>query len=595
MTEELNKPNKFIKSDYFLLLFLVVVSCLMLFINLDREDIKLYDEAVYTKHDIDLNAKKDNAFFPNHHQLWKRYFQKFPLKTWIKAKVFDAMGFSIFSIRFLDALMGVLTVIFLFLLGRYFFDRWIGAIASFILLTTKAFYINWTQTNQYDSGFILGSIAFIYFFIAHFNKKWGWLACGLSLAFAMYFKHVQSLIPLSIVILYLIIMKRWKDIFSFRFIGACLAAGVLLLAWLVPFYLQHNDFFKTFVSDEWDKRVFQGYFSSAGDPLFYFKSLSLLGNWIYLLPLSLIYFVYMIIKTKDKRMVFIMLWILFPFILMTIARSKLERYAYLFYPAIGLMIAAFLLKFYQLITESEKTKLFGKTILKIIFIIFLIFQFASSFRVNSTIKAGTFHSVSDYYNGDGKGTLIILNMKEKDLHLPEWIHVYCSERKSFQSVSLDKAISRMGPDDTLILSRSRFFNALNQGFGKKHDLSGIRFFAYSPAYTFVVTRPKVKIGIVNNGSRIAQFLESKGVKLYQPALPSSIVDYNKKNSGDFVRSASELILGYPFRKIIVTYYSELIDKRHLSKQKFVDILMSHAISGDYHYLSFSRQEKLPLE
>lgn len=597
MLDNTLKMNQWNKNDYFILLFIIVISSLLSFVNLEKREIRLYDEAINSKHDLELYKTDDSIFHPEKQNLAARYYRKFPLKSWLKDKVFDLLGMSIFSLRFLDALMGLFTVVILFLLGRYLFNRWIGALASMILLTTKAFYLDWTQTNQYDSGFILGSLAFLYLFITRFDKKWGWLFCGLALAFTMYFKHIQSIITLSIAVIYLMANKKLRELLSLRFIGMCLTACVLLLVWLVPFAVQHPDFLKTFSSDEVNKRIFEGYFMPANDLLFYIKSLSLLGNWIFILPFAVIYSGYLTIKQQDKRMTFILLWVLIPLILLTVARSKLDRYAYICYPALALIIAASLFNFYR---WALKRKIFaGRTLFKygilIFFGIFLSLQVASAYHINISIKVPAFHVLTDFYTGKGDGVLTIMNLKENDFHLPEWIEVNCIDKKTVSSETFKEALNKMGEDDTLIVSRSRLLNALSQGLERKIDITGLRLFNYSSRYTFTVTNPKVKVGLVKNESKVAEKLMQNGIEIYTVTGFFELPVKNVSNLNKYVQTASERILGYSLRKNVNKYYAGLIEKGELSRDKFEKILLSYAVSRDYHYLIFNNNKTLPVE
>ncbi len=109
------------KRDTLLLVCLVLVSGILLFNNLGLRTISLYDEAINSKHDIAIDKSSDSVFFPEK-QLAKRYYRKFPLKTAMKIPIFKVLGFSTFSLRFLDALMALLTVVIVFLLARPFFD-----------------------------------------------------------------------------------------------------------------------------------------------------------------------------------------------------------------------------------------------------------------------------------------------------------------------------------------------------------------------------------------------------------------------------------------------------------------------------------------
>src|SRR5512136_1785696 len=70
-----------------------------------------------------------------------KYFEKPPLHYWLNALSFTIFGRNEFAARFPGALMGLLTIILTYYVGRKLFSRPAGVIAALILGTSTGFLI----------------------------------------------------------------------------------------------------------------------------------------------------------------------------------------------------------------------------------------------------------------------------------------------------------------------------------------------------------------------------------------------------------------------------------------------------------------------
>ncbi|MBN2135828.1 MAG: glycosyltransferase family 39 protein [Acidobacteria bacterium] len=588
---ELNH-EKWIRIDTILLFALILFASIILFNNLEGDTIRyIDDEALNSRHDIVLNSSNDNIFLPKDNYLSERYYHKFPLKTWIKYPILKIFGVSLTTLRILDAIMALVVVILTFLLGRLFFDRWVGFISAFILFTTKAIFINWSRTNQYDSGFLLGAISFIYFFAALYGrKKYAPVLMGLSFGFALYFKHLQALMPIIIIGCFILLIGKYKEFFRLRIWLIPLVGFGLLAIWLVPFILAHPDFIQKYIKYEWKVRVFEGYFSHADDHLYYFRNLTLLSNWLIILFPAVTFFILKLIKEKKKKQLFIVIWIAVPLILLTIAKTKLVRYKFIIYPALAMIIAWFVVYLYRKIKVTFTAKKHLLITTMVLFGLFMVFQWGNAFLYTSNSIRETHHIVSSYYEGKGQGALIWNHLGKHDFHWAEFIHLNFADRAKYSPKPLGEELRKISEFDTILTSRRRMLQALNNGEISSEEKKKILYFNHSMGYAFTFGTPKVRVGLVLCGGEAEKYLKENGVVLFPLEQPSEAVDYNIVDNAGFIRNASLNALGYEMADSRTVYFTTLLDKKIYTRNEMVKLLESYAITQDYHYNLFVRRE-----
>ncbi len=580
--------KSWIRLDTYLLLLLLLVSSSILLSSLEHRTITMYDEALYSNHDYNLLTTDESLILPDNKEMAKLYYLKFPLKSVMKYPVLKAFGFTPFALRIWDALFAILTIILIFLTGRFLCDRYTGALAAFIIPTTVAIHENWATYNQYDSGFVLGGVAYLYFVMRYFNKKWGWLLIGFSLGFTIYFKHVQALIVIGIAGLYLIVNNRYKDIFTARFIGSTIFGFLTVLPWAIAFESRHPDFFSTFITGEWTNRVMVGYFSGGRDYLYYLKSLSLFGIWSWIIPVALVFVLAIAIKKKNRNLIFISLWFVVPVILLTIARSKLERYAYITYPAIALIIAYFIVNIYQTVKDNKKTR-FLKAVFITVLALFMGTAFFLSFNYHAQEKHETYRILSDYFRNNQDGTILLHKLDKRDFLWPEFLHLVPVGNKKNLKSNLREAIISINTDDLLITTRKRFIKMVKTKGDNGIKIDHYEWFAYSPPYNFITTPAKVKVGIIRKHSRLEDILTENNIQKFPMVSPDELASRLNPDEPGFIQNVSNLILGYSMHEKVKTYYKGLLKNGELDNAEFIRILTQHAILHDEHYHLFRRQ------
>lgn len=226
--------------DFLVVLFLLTTLPLF-FYKLGSSSLVSFDEAWYA--DIGRNILKlsdpINLSWNGH-----PYVDHPPAGFWLIALSEKFFGAGEFGARFAPALMGFLTVIVLYLLGKALFNRWVGVLSA-IILTSATWFLFRARSGNLDS--ILTFFFVLTLYLAHkasLERKF-LLPFLTSLGFLTLTKSLVPLtiIPALIVIFYQNRLYKFKDIFL-------PAAFFIILVgfWFYSQTFNHVHFFDRFLS-----------------------------------------------------------------------------------------------------------------------------------------------------------------------------------------------------------------------------------------------------------------------------------------------------------------------------------------------------------
>ncbi len=231
MSIQKTHANPFFSSDVLPVLSLVVVASSLFFLNLGASPFRNLETkwAEIVKEMV----RSGDYITPTINGV--PYLDKPNLSYWlmvISAGLFG--GVNELTVRIPVALSGVLSVVFLYGLGKRLFDRPVGWMAAWILATAY-FYIFWGRSGSADTMTVCGELltlwifvrfkdspgrAWLYFFYASMSLNS--LSKGL-LGFAL---------PLLVVLPYSLWTRQWRWLFN----RTTIPAGVVaLLIYLLPF------------------------------------------------------------------------------------------------------------------------------------------------------------------------------------------------------------------------------------------------------------------------------------------------------------------------------------------------------------------------
>ena len=279
-----------------------------------------------------------------------------PLFFWADALSIKIFGQSNFAAKFPAALAAVAGVIAVFLLVRNMKYSGFTALISGGLLATSAQY--WNNGRKCMTDILL--CAFIILAMMAFQrlaesesfsrqKKW-FLLFTLFLSGALLSKSLIGLaIPASALFFWLLIdnlyisrkftLSNWFYLFA----GSALAFIPIAL-WLWLLYCAHG--YDAVYTVVWTNNFgrFMGSHAEHVEPFYYYltKLPEQLQPWTILLPFAMVFHFIRAKKTLNKNSLFMLCWMVIPFILLSIAAGKRQVYVLPLYAAEAIMIGTFI-------------------------------------------------------------------------------------------------------------------------------------------------------------------------------------------------------------------------------------------------------------
>jgi len=289
------------------------------------------------------------------------FLEKPPLYFWADALSMQVFGRNTFAAKLPSAIAAFFGVMSLFSLARGLGMSGFGAMLSVVLLSSSAQYWNYGRKCMIDM-FLAAFIAFSMwaFWELCQSKKtrntiiW-FILFSLMLGGAVFSKALIGLaIPCSALFFYLAIddfyirkkfnLKRWIYLFA----GAALSFIPVAL-WLWALYAQSGS--GAVHTVVWTNNVgrFSGEFKQHVEPFWYYfpKLFEQLQPWTVLLPFALWFNIRKFLKEKDGKALFMLCWLIIPYLLLMISAGKRQVYVLPLYAAEILLIANMLDQVYR--------------------------------------------------------------------------------------------------------------------------------------------------------------------------------------------------------------------------------------------------------
>jgi len=188
--------------------------------------------------------KRGDFFHP--YLLNDQYYDKPLLSYWIIIAISKITnGLSEWSLRLPSAFSAILTLICTYRLGEKFYDKKVGLIASWMLISTY-FFIFWSRTASADMLNVAGILLATMWYFEHKLKPTflNYATFFVILAITSLFKGlVGAIIPLLIVAVDVLLNKEWRSHLKLSLLAG-LIPGVLI--YLMPFllsdYIDHKHY-----------------------------------------------------------------------------------------------------------------------------------------------------------------------------------------------------------------------------------------------------------------------------------------------------------------------------------------------------------------
>lgn len=336
------------------LLVMIVFSSLIFFAGLDERQLWGADEpriaGIATE-----TAIKGNWIEPRLNG--SPFLETPPLFLWLESFSIITFGRTPFAVKLPAAIAGMIGVIGVFLLARRMGYSNFTALLSGILLATSARYWNNSRKCMTDillCAFIILVMLTFYCFAnsnAWRQRNWWFLFFAIALGGAILTKSLVGLaIPCAALGCWLafddVIIKKkisWIN-WSGLFIGVILSFIPFCL-WLIALY--NSSGYDAVYTVVWTNNFgrFLGSHSEHVEPFYYYllKFPEQFQPWtIFLLVAFCFYFSKIQQTVKNSQLLFILCWLIVPFLLLTVAAGKRQVYLLPLFGAMALLTAIFL-------------------------------------------------------------------------------------------------------------------------------------------------------------------------------------------------------------------------------------------------------------
>lgn len=351
-----------------------ILAFTLIFYGLGTNHLIPWDEAIYAN--ISRNMVRSGNYIVQNWIPGTVWFEKPPLFMWLMAASMKVLGVSSLAARLPGAIFGLLTIVVTYMFGKKLYNRTVGLIASFILLTTVQFlYYSRTAMTDVTATFFITTALFFYWNTVSNNRYRYWLLAGAFAGLGVMTKGVIGFLPflvMTIFEIYLILTDRSflskKRIFSY--ILSVLASVAVFMPWHMEMYRR---FGQQFLANYIGYHVLERATSSIEDKgrpwYWYFTVLKVsMRVWFIALlgalPISLLnamfgnmkkeYKSFTLVIEKYRENIFLLVYAVSIFIFFSMATSKLVWYITPIYPALAILVAVFIYRVIENISVHFK-------------------------------------------------------------------------------------------------------------------------------------------------------------------------------------------------------------------------------------------------
>lgn len=340
---------KYFTYKNIIILLLLVASCFAIFLNLDANDIQLWDEGTYAvnAYEMHLNGDYLVKYFGGLPEMWAT---NPPLVCYFQTLCFKALGPGELAVRLPSGLAALGIVI---LIIRFSLKEKLGldfaTYAILTLITTKgyiAYHI--TRTGDLDSVlifFITGSIMYFYKFIEYPGEKIKYLLVFSVFILLGYFsKGIACFMILPAFLIYAIIKNKVLYVLKTKQLYYCIFSVLLLIC---LYYYMRELRTPGYIDFAWKSEVGRWYIKSENPehlkPFFYY----LIGMYeedfsyyLLLIPVFMLLFILLPKQNifKSKSLIWLVSSLTFFFVI-SWSETKLEWYEAPLYPMLSMFIA----------------------------------------------------------------------------------------------------------------------------------------------------------------------------------------------------------------------------------------------------------------
>ncbi len=259
-----------------------------------------------------------------------RYFEKPAGGHALNAAAMALFGETNFAVRLMSALVTGLAALALFGLVKLERGRSIAALATFIFLTCAEVMAvgTFSVLDAMVTCFITLTLCSFYPALETTGaKRAGWLALtGVFAGGAFLIKgFIAFAVPVVVIVPYMLLQRRWKDLFILPWIPL-VTAVLVSLPWSLAIAAQEPDFWRYFFWVEHIQRFFSETKAQHDNPIWYFVPVFIVGAipWILIAvpPLRDLFRT----RLKEPLVRYGLCWMVMPFLFFSASSGKLGTY-----------------------------------------------------------------------------------------------------------------------------------------------------------------------------------------------------------------------------------------------------------------------------
>jgi 4-amino-4-deoxy-L-arabinose transferase-like glycosyltransferase len=280
------------------------------------------------------------------HLNYVKYFEKPPLHYWLNALSFKIFGENEFAARFPGALMGLLTVLLTYHVGRRLFGRREGLLAALILGTSIGFIIQ-ARIDIIDMTLTCTLSAALAFFIvaAREGETRKGLYYHLFYFFAALAVLAKGLIgivfPGAIIFLYMLSTRNWRLLKEMRLLTGIPLFLLVSAPWFIMVSLQNPEFPRFFfIREHFERFTTTVHHRKRGIWFFVPVLLITMLPWSFFIPAAVRGVWRERRSAEGKARLYLFIWAAFIFLFFSISDSQLEPYILPIFPALALLMGS---------------------------------------------------------------------------------------------------------------------------------------------------------------------------------------------------------------------------------------------------------------
>ena len=219
------------------LLILTLLAALLIFPGLRRKGLAGYDDAYHAHEGREMVTNGD---WGSMHFDGKVTFDYLPMFCWIEATSFKVLGINDFAAKFPVALLAIATFLVLYFLTLELTGQaWLSLLATIVLLSTQ-FFLKLSTHAMTDVPFAFFFTLAIFLYVKGLKKPQYLAFMGLPVGLGMLTRSVIGLLPVAIMVVHLLLIRRYKLLFSAWLIFGVLLALSFPSAWLAVQVYRHG-------------------------------------------------------------------------------------------------------------------------------------------------------------------------------------------------------------------------------------------------------------------------------------------------------------------------------------------------------------------